>query len=172
MQGRTYRYFSGAPLYPFGFGLSYTKFAYTNLKLLRTRIRAGDNLTVSVDVQNVGNRAGDEVVQLYLKDVVASVPVPIRSLAGVKRIFLRPGERQRVSFTLTASQMSLIDDAGKRKIEPGEFLLSVGGKQPGFSGSQDAASTSVVTARLIVIGRTRGARPRDTTSSLITPASL
>src|SRR5713226_4736155 len=91
MQGRTYRYFKGDPLYPFGFGLSYTKFKYDNLKLRANSIGAGQDLKISADVQNVGERGGDEVVQLYLTDLVASVPVPIRSLAGVKRVFLKLG---------------------------------------------------------------------------------
>ena len=131
MQGRTYRYFTGQPLYGFGFGLSYTKFKYDNLKLGAARITAGNGLTVSVDVRNAGDRAGDEVVQMYLKDIAASVPVAIHSLAGVKRIFLKPGEKQRVVFSLTPAQMSLIDTRDKRIIEPGEFEVSVGGQQPG-----------------------------------------
>ena len=125
MQGRTYRYFKGEPLYPFGFGLSYTKFKYDNLKLRANSIGAGQDLKISADVTNVGDRAGDEVVQLYITDVAASVPVPIRSLAGIKRVSLRPGEWQRVTFTLTPEQMSLLDDHGKRVSEPGEFEISV-----------------------------------------------
>ncbi len=153
MQGRTYRYFKGDPLYPFGFGLSYTKFKYDNLKLNANKIKAGAGLTITAEVQNVGDQAGDEVVQLYVTDVVASVPVPIRSLAGVKRVFLKPGERQRISFALTPEQMSIIDDSGKRVVEPGEFLLSIGGKQPGFTGRADANTTNVVAARFIVTGK-------------------
>jgi beta-glucosidase len=152
MSGRTYRYFKGDPLYPFGFGLSYTKFKYDNLKLSRDKIRAGENLQVSVDVQNVGESAGDEVVQLYITDLAASVPVPIRSLAGVKRISLKRGEKQTVSFTLVPTQMSVIDDNGKRIVEPGDFLITLGGKQPGFSGRADAGTTSVVNSRFAVQG--------------------
>ncbi len=90
MQGRTYRYFKGAPLYPFGFGLSYTKFKYDNLKLSAKTIKVGEGVQVSVEVQNVGSQAGDEVVQWYITDVAASVPVPVRSLIGMKRVSLRP----------------------------------------------------------------------------------
>ena len=151
MQGRTYRYFKGEPLYPFGFGLSFTKFKYGTLKLSANTIKAGENVRIAAEVQNVGDVAGDEVVQLYVTDVAASAPVPIRSLAGVKRIFLRPGEKQSVSFTLTPRQMSIIDDRGSRVIEPGEFLLSVGGKQPGSRGQTDA--TDVVSSRLLVKGK-------------------
>jgi beta-glucosidase len=152
MQGRTYRYFEGEPLFPFGFGLSYTKFNYDNLKLSASKLKAGNELTITADVQNVGNRAGDEVVQLYVSDVAASVPVPIRSLAGTRRVFLKPGEKRHVSFTLSPTQMSLIDDNGKRVIEPGEFRISIGGEQPGFTGSTDAKTTGVATSRFFVTG--------------------
>ncbi len=153
MQGRTYRYFKGDPLFPFGFGLSYTKFKYDELKLSAARLKAGAELKITAEVQNIGDRPGDEVVQLYVSAVAASVPVPIRSLAGMQRVFLKPGEKQNVSFTLSPTQISLIDDHGKRVIEPGEFLLSVGGKQPGFSGYADAETTGIVTARFFVTGK-------------------
>jgi beta-glucosidase len=153
MQGRTYRYFKGELLYPFGFGLSYTKFKYDNLKLSANTVKAGDELRITAEVQNVGERAGDEVVQLYLTDVNATVPVPIRSLAGVRRVFLKPGEKQNVSFVLTGKQMSIIDDTGKRLIEPGEFLIAVGCQQPGFTKPQDAQTTGVITGRFTVTGR-------------------
>jgi beta-glucosidase len=153
MQGRTYRYFKGDPLYPFGFGLSYTKFKYDNLKLGASKVKAGDAVSITAEVENAGAQAGDEVVQLYVTDVAASVPVPIRSLAGVKRVFLKAGEKQKVSFTLSPEQMSIVDDNGKRMIEPGEFMISVGGKQPGFKSSQDAQTTGVVTAKFAVTGK-------------------
>jgi beta-glucosidase len=153
MQGRTYRYFKGDPLYPFGFGLSFTRFEYTNLKFSVKTVNAGDPVKVSADVQNVGERAGEEVVQLYISDVAASVPVPIRALAGFDHLSLKPGEKRRISFTLTPRQMSLIDDAGKRVIEPGEFLVSVGGKQPGFMGRADGQTTGSISGRLVVTGK-------------------
>jgi len=151
MAGRTYRYFKGEPLYPFGFGLSYTRFEYSNLKLSQSRIKSGASIQISADVRNAGSRAGDEVVQLYVTDVAASVPVPIRSLAGVKRVHLKAGEKQTLTFTLAPEQMSVIDNQGKRVIEPGEFLVSVGGKQPGLSGRADARTTGVVSSRLSVM---------------------
>jgi beta-glucosidase len=153
MAGRTYRYFKGEPLYPFGFGLSYTRFNYNKLKLDRNTLKPGDSVKVSVEVKNVGDRSGEEVVQLYLTDVGASFPVTIRSLVGIDRVNLKPGEARRVSFVLTPRQMSLINDDGKRIIEPGEFLLTVGGKQPGFQGQADAATTSVVSGRFMVRGK-------------------
>jgi beta-glucosidase len=128
MQGRTYRYFKGEPLYPFGYGLSYTQFVYSNLMS-----NVGDSVRVSVDVRNTGERDGDEVVQLYLTDVAASAPVPIRTLVGFDRISLRPRERRTVTFTITPRQMSLIDNRGKRVIEPGEFMISAGGLRNRFT---------------------------------------
>src|SRR6267142_1775894 len=126
---------------------------YENLKLGANRLKSGAELKITAEVQNTGNLGGDEVVQLYVSDVAASVPVPIRSLAGIKRLFLKPGEKQSVSFTLSPAQMSLIDDGGKRVVEPGEFLISVGGKEPGFAGRADAKTTGVVTARFAVTGK-------------------
>ena len=146
MQGRTYRYFKGEPLYGFGFGLSYTSFAYSNLRFDARSVKAGQPIKVTVEVKNVGDRAGDEVVQLYLTDVAASAPVPIRSLIGFDRISLRRGEKQTVTFTITPRQMSLIDDNGKRIIEPGEFLVTAGGGQPGYKG------TPFITGKFSVTG--------------------
>jgi len=130
MEGRTYRYFQGERLFPFGYGLSYTTFAYSNLQLSAKAIAPGETLTVSVQVKNAGQRAGDEVVQLYVSDIAASVPVPIRQLQGLERLHLAPGETKRVSFVLTPRQLSLIDDGGRRVIEPGTFQVAVGGRQP------------------------------------------
>jgi beta-glucosidase len=153
MQGRTYRYFKGDPLYPFGFGLSYTAFRYDNLKLSAGKINAGGGITVNVTVQNTGDRTGDEVVQMYVTALSASVPVPVRSLAGIKRVSLRPGEKQSITFAIGAEQMSIINAQGNRVVEPGEFLISVGGKQPGFSGLADATTTGTLQARLVVRGK-------------------
>jgi beta-glucosidase len=153
MQGRTYRYFSGTPLFPFGHGLSYTTFSYGGLEL-PAQVQAGATVTLSVEVENTGSVAGGEVVQLYVTDLEASVPRPIRALQGFRRVFLEPGAKQRVEFTLTPYQMSLIDDAGRRVVEPGTFEVSLGGKQPGFRGIADAATTGVVSGRFEVVGRT------------------
>jgi beta-glucosidase len=160
MQGRTYRYFKGEPLYPFGFGLSYTTFKYDNLKLSTTKVAAGEGLHVTADVENSGARAGDEVVQLYVSHAGASVPVPIRSLAGINRVSLKVGEKRTVSFTLAPDQLSVIDDRGRRIVEPGQFQVTVGGKQPGFKGYADAATTGVVSARFAVTGKVTELRQR------------
>jgi beta-glucosidase len=154
MEGKTYRYFKGEPLYPFGYGLSYTRFKYDNLKLGSKRYSTSQNVHLSVDVRNVGEREGDEVVQLYLTDVAASSPVPVRALKGLRRIHLKPGERMRVSFTLTPRDLTLVDERGRRLLEPGEFRVTVGGKQPGFAGQADAATTGVVTGSFAVTGKT------------------
>jgi beta-glucosidase len=130
MEGHTYRYFRGETLFPFGYGLSYTTFAYSNLQLSAKTIKPTETLTISVDVQNTGQRAGDEVAQLYVSDIAASVPVPIRQLQGFERVYLAPGETKTVTFTLTPRQLSLIDDQWRRVIEPGGFQIAVGGRQP------------------------------------------
>ena len=130
MEGRTYRYFRGVPLYPFGYGLSYTTFAYRNLKLSAGSIAPGESLTLDLEVRNTGARAGDEVVQVYLSDLVASVPVPIRQLVGLARVHLAPGESKNLTFTITPRHMSLIDDEGQWVVEPGTFQVAVGGGQP------------------------------------------
>jgi beta-glucosidase len=150
MQGRTYRYFKGQPLYPFGFGLSYSTFKYDGLKLSSKSIGSGASVTLTANVTNTSNRAGEEVVQLYISDVAASVPVAIRSLAGIKRVSLKPGEKTTVSFEIKPEQMSLIDNNGKRIIEPGEFRVSIGGKQPGFTGSADVKTSGVVSGSFVV----------------------
>ncbi len=152
MAGRTYRYFSGDPLYPFGHGLSYTSFAYSELKF-QERVAAGKPAEISVRVTNCGERAGDEVVQLYLTDEKASTPRPIRQLEGFERVFLKPGESREVSFTLQPRQLSVINDRNLRVIEPGWFTVTVGGKQPGFTGDADAHTTGVVSGRFLVTGK-------------------
>ncbi|HEX8118164.1 MAG TPA: glycoside hydrolase family 3 C-terminal domain-containing protein, partial [Pyrinomonadaceae bacterium] len=144
MEGRTYRFFKGEPLYPFGHGLSYTRFRYSGLKVSPARVSPNDKVTVSATVENVGRVEGDEVVQLYVTDAEASVRVPLRSLAGVERVRLKSGERRVVSFTLEPRQLAVIRDDGRAFVEPGEFRVSVGGKQPGFAGTADAATTSFV----------------------------
>ncbi len=152
MTGRTYRYFTGEPLWPFGFGLSYTTFGYSDLKVPE-KLVAGEPLTVSVKVTNTGQREGEEVVQLYLTDEKASTPRPIRQLEGFERISLKAGESKVVSFTLEPRQLSLINKKDQRVIEPGEFTVAVGGKQPGFTGRADASTTQVLTTRLRVTGK-------------------
>ncbi|MDF1559013.1 MAG: glycoside hydrolase family 3 C-terminal domain-containing protein [Bacteroidales bacterium] len=152
MTNRTYRYFTGNPLYPFGYGLSYTTFGYSGFEMPEKSV-AGSDVSVKVIVTNTGSMAGDEVVQLYLADEKASTPRPVRQLAGFRRIRLEPGESRVVDFVISAEQFSIIDDKEERVIEPGWFTVAVGGKQPGFTGSSDPQFTGVATARLRLTGR-------------------
>ena len=130
MTGRTYRYFDGEPLYPFGFGLSYSTFRYGGLELGTERLAAGDDLAVSGVVENVGPLAGDEVVQLYLSDLEATTRVPRWSLAGFQRVHLAAGAKATVSFTVPSRRMALIDERGRCVLEPGAFRVFLGGSQP------------------------------------------
>ena len=147
MANRTYRYFHGEALFPFGYGLSYARFRYSDLQL-PTQARAGDSVTVAVTVENAGAVTADEVVELYVSAVNPPIPAPIRSLAGFQRVTLAPGERRQVSFRLPGGAFSLVDDAGRRVIEPGTYEIAAGGKQPGQHGLADAATTEVVTGRI------------------------
>jgi len=148
MENRTYRYFAGQPLYPFGFGLSYTTFRYHDLQVVPQEITAGDPVSIQVEVENSGQTLGDEVVQLYLRDVEASLPVPLLQLQGLTRIRLAPGERQTVQFTLTGEQMSFADEEGNWVLEPGEFTVWVGGRQPDLQTA--AQQENVLTGQFVV----------------------
>ncbi len=152
MDGRTYRYFHDTPLYPFGYGLSYTTFKYSNLKMPAT-VKVGEPVNVQVDVTNTGTCDGDEVVELYITDEKASTPRPIRQLEGFSRIFLKKGETKTVEFVLDPYKFSMINNKDKRVVEPGWFTISVGGEQPGFSGQTDASTTETVLARLRMTGK-------------------
>ena len=129
MAGRTYRYMEEEPLYPFGYGLSYTSFEYDSLTV-PIEVNTGENLEVEVEVENTGSRAGDEVVQLYVKHHSASTATPRFSLQGFKRITLQPGEKQTVTFTLTPRQLAVFDEDGRCLVEPHTLEIFVGGSQP------------------------------------------
>jgi beta-glucosidase len=118
MKGRTYRYFVGKPLYPFGYGLSYTTFSYSGLTLPKSAITAGDPLTAEVTVTNTGTREGDEVAQLYLSfpNVLGA---PLRALRGFKRVHLKPGEAQKVLFETEGARSSMVGEAGEPIIAEG-----------------------------------------------------
>ncbi len=128
MEGRTYRYFRQEPLYPFGHGLSYTRFEYSGLSLSRNRLGSGESLEVSLDVKNAGSRDGDEVVQLYARDVESTRPVPIRQLRGFDRVRLKAGETKRVRFELVPERDLAYWDVVRQRfaVEPGEFEVEVG----------------------------------------------
>jgi len=135
MANRTYRYFKGQPLYGFGYGLSYTSFDYSNVKLNTEHLNAGENLTVTADVKNTGNAAGDEVAELYLVPPQNGL-LPQHSLEGFQRLHLAPGETKHVQFTLSPRQLSYVDQKGVRAVRSGTYAISVGGAQPGATEPQ------------------------------------
>lgn len=143
MKGRTYRYMTEEPLYPFGFGLSYTSFQYSYLQLENTQINLGDPLHVRVTVKNTGNIAAAEVVQFYLSDLEASSIVPLHHLVGFEKIQLEPGTSQTLQFVVTPEMMSFYNDDGVLTLEPGEFRLEVGGCSPGKRGQELGAPQPV-----------------------------
>lgn len=155
MEGKTYRYFRQEPLYPFGYGLSYTTFSYSNLTVPE-KLATGETVNIKVTVTNTGKMEGEEVVQLYLTDEKATTPRPIRQLEGFRRISLKPGESKDVEFTLEPRQFSIINNKNKRVIEPGYFNISVGGKQPGYKGYLDPQFTQVLTGKLRLTGKEVG----------------
>ena len=132
MKSRTYRYFTGTPLYGFGYGLSYTKFAYSGLKLSTGKLNAGDSLTAEVMVRNTGRLPGEEVAELYLLPPAGGNGglSPKQQLEGFQRVMLRPGESRKVSFTLSPRELSEVDGNGDRAVQPGAYVLAVGGSQP------------------------------------------
>ncbi len=129
MANRTYRYFTGKPLYPFGYGLSYTKFSYSDLNVSAPTIAAGQPLGADVTVTNTGKLAGDEVVQLYLK-FPAIKGAPRIALRGFERIHLDPGASQKVHFDLKPRDLGMVTEEGDPIIAPGDYTISIGGGQP------------------------------------------
>jgi len=130
MKGRTYRYMTEEPLYPFGFGLSYTSFAYSNMKIDKEKIKKGQSVHVSATITNTGKESGEEVAQLYMTDLKTSISTPIFALKSMKRIKLKPGDSQEVSFEVTPKMMELVTETGERVIEPGAFKVTISGSSP------------------------------------------
>jgi beta-glucosidase len=148
LAGRTYRYFKKEPLFPFGYGLSYTSFSYSKLSAPKS-LKAGEELTVSVEVKNTGKRDGEEVVEVYLSRPDSVSPVnPLRWLAAYQRLFLRAGEKQKVTLTVRPQELASFDAEGNRVIEAGPLIIAVGGQQPGFTGRLSAPTTAVLTAEI------------------------
>lgn len=143
MKGRTYRYMEKEALYPFGYGLSYTHFEYSDLQLSSNTIEVGSDVGVTAKVTNTGERAGDEVAQLYIRDVEASTAVPHHQLIGFTRVYLQPGETKTIAFRIKARQMVCINEEGKCILEPGTFYLFAGGSQP------DARSSGLTGAQVL-----------------------
>ncbi len=148
MAKRTYRYFDGEPLYPFGHGMSYTSFSYTNARVEQTGVPADGSVAISVDVTNSGGMAGDEVVQMYVTHTGAS-GAPLRALKGVQRVHLDRGQKKTVTFTLRDRELSIVDEAGKHRIVPGPVDVWLGGGQPvtrpGLSRSSGAQTQFTIT---------------------------
>jgi beta-glucosidase len=129
MANRTYRYFDGKPLYPFGYGLSYTKFSYSNLSIPTQAVTAGQPVDADVTVINTGKVAGDEVVQLYLKFPPVK-GAPLIALRGFQRIHLEPGASQKVHFELKNRDLGMVTESGNPIIAQGDYTISIGGGQP------------------------------------------
>ena len=125
-RNRSYLFTSREPLFPFGYGLSYTQFRFENVRVEPKTIRTGGSAKVSVEITNTGGRAGDEVAQLYIHQRVASITRPVKALRRFKRVSLEPGQRVTVDFMLTPEDLSLIDVNMNRVVEPGMFDLMVG----------------------------------------------
>lgn len=145
MKGRTYRYMNAEPLYPFGFGLSYTSFQYSKPVLSNTTVNAGQSSAVSVTVTNSGKKAGEEVVQLYLTHTDGPADKPLYALKGFKRVQLNPGASTEVKFTLTPDMLKLVNDAGESVTVPGKIKISIGGSLPGKRSEELGASPAAQT---------------------------
>ncbi len=142
MKNRSYRYFTGEPLYPFGYGLSYSKFEYSNLKLSNSQLAAGSSLDVEVDLKNTSKRAGDEVVELYLT-FPKLAGAPLRALRGFTRVHLDPSAQQRVKLSLQPRDLSYVNEAGDRLVGAGDYTITVGGGQPDTSAAKAEAHLTI-----------------------------
>lgn len=147
MEGRTYKFLKEEPLFPFGYGLSYTSFEYNGLRLASDKLIPGQKVSVSVKVKNTGDRDGDEIVQLYLKDEEASVRVPNYKLCAIKRVSLKPQETKEITLTVDPEQFMVIREDGSKEYEPGSFILSVGGCQPDIY-SEALSNSKTVSCRI------------------------
>ncbi|HVG27276.1 MAG TPA: glycoside hydrolase family 3 C-terminal domain-containing protein [Acidobacteriaceae bacterium] len=147
MKGRTYRYFTGQPLFAFGYGLSYTTFAYSNLKLPTTTVQAGQPVTVEADLKNTGKLAGDEVAELYLTQP-SGFETPRHILAGFTRVHLAPGASTHIGITVDPRTLGQVDERGNRVILPGDYTVALGSTQPGTG-----ASTSNQTGHFTITGQ-------------------
>jgi beta-glucosidase len=143
MKGRTYRYMKAEPMYPFGFGLSYTKFAFSNLKLSKTNVEKNQAVDAEVTVTNSGKVASDEVVQMYLTHLPGGDNIPLYSLKGFKRIHLAAGASQKVKFTITPDMMKLVNEDGQSVLNSGEIKVSIAGSLPSARSEELGAAKPV-----------------------------
>ncbi len=156
MNGRTYRYMTEEPLYPFGFGLSYSKFEYSELQLDKTNLAIGDSLNVSLTLTNCGGSNSAEVAQFYLTDIQASTIVPLHHLIGFERVHLKVGESKTLKFTISPEMMSFYNDEGKLTLEPGKFRLEVGGCSPSQRGQDLGAPKPVIALFNVTLSNSEG----------------
>jgi beta-glucosidase len=150
MKGRTYRYMSAEPLYPFGFGLSYTRFAYSDIQVSKAKIKKKENVSVAVTLTNTGKMASDEVAELYVTHESGGEDLPLFALKGFQRVSLAPGASTRLHFTLTPEQLALVDAAGKSFVPAGKIRISVGGSLP-TSRSMALGAPQAATAEVEVL---------------------
>jgi beta-glucosidase len=143
---QTYRYFPGEPLYPFGYGLSYTRFQYNDLKLGNS-FNKGQEVKLTVNLKNTGAMDGDEVAQVYVSEENKTGHYPIRSLSAFKRLNVKAGETKSVELNIRPETFSIINDKGEREFKPGKYLVSVGGGQPGV---KSASSSNVLTQEIVI----------------------
>jgi beta-glucosidase len=125
-RGDDYYNLSGLPLFPFGYGLSYTTFEYSNMQLHKSNIKQKDSAVVTCNIKNTGNKNGDEVVQLYIHDLLASVSRPVMELKGFSAHTLNAGESKTISFTITPEMLSMLDKDLHTVVEPGDFRIMIG----------------------------------------------
>ncbi len=151
MMNRTYKYFKGSPLYPFGYGLSYTQFAYQQLQMPDS-LTIGDTLKVSIAVKNTGKRAGQEVVQLYVTDRQASVRTPLHTLQGFQKVLLQPGESKKLVFLLSPKQLGLVTEGGNALLEAGKIKISIGSGQPNLPKKFTPYPSSIKFGTVVLIG--------------------
>jgi len=149
MKGRTYRFFEGDPLYEFGYGLSFTTFKYSNLKVPECAL-TNETVTIKVDVENTGDYSGDEVVQLYIKHQGSQIPVPVHALQGFRRIHLDKNEKKTIAFILTPKQLSVINDNNERIVLPENIQIFVGGQQPDEKLTEEGR---ILTAKIKLTGK-------------------
>ena len=124
--GNSYVEMTAEALFPFGFGMSYTKYKYSNMRVSSHKLNKGETLTTSVDVENIGSYEGTEIVQLYINDLYSSVTTPIKELKGFNRVYLKPGEKKTVNITIPVSDLALVNKHCQSVVEPGEFEIMIG----------------------------------------------
>lgn len=153
MKERTYRYFTGEALYPFGYGLSYTTFKYSGLAIARSRIQTNGSVEVTAKVTNTGRRAGDEVVQLYVSKDDRPDYAPLRQLRGVRRLSLKPGQTRTVTFKLTPKDFALVNERGDLAVSPGSYTIWVGGRQPEAKSIAQPTTTGILSGKITLSGK-------------------